>query len=190
VLEEGPSADVDAPGGVADSPQALLVVDDECVCVEVSLGACRLLGSGRAEVVGLGLSELLEPGSRDRFAASWPGARELGGQLGTFAFRAPPSVVEMGATVTAQILPSRHLIGLEPAAAPVEPRGLRAPSAREREVLDLLADGATDGQIALALQLSPATVQSHVRNAKAKLGARTRAQAVALALRRGLIGTH
>ena len=37
------------------------------------------------------------------------------------------------------------------------------------------------------LALSPATVQTHVRNAKAKLGARTRAQAVALALQRGLI---
>jgi len=37
------------------------------------------------------------------------------------------------------------------------------------------------------LELSPATVQTHVRNAKAKLGARTRAQAVALAIRSGLI---
>jgi DNA-binding CsgD family transcriptional regulator len=37
------------------------------------------------------------------------------------------------------------------------------------------------------LALSPATVQTHVRNAKAKLGARTRAQAVALSLQRGLI---
>ena len=64
----------------------------------------------------------------------------------------------------------------------------REPTAREREVLDLLADGATDDQIAALLQLSPATVQTHVRNAKAKLGARTRAQAVALALHRGLIG--
>ena len=66
---------------------------------------------------------------------------------------------------------------------------MREPSAREREVLGLLADGATDGQIAVRLELSPATVQTHVRNAKAKLGARTRAQAVALALQRGLIGT-
>jgi two-component system nitrate/nitrite response regulator NarL len=75
------------------------------------------------------------------------------------------------------------------AESPAEPRGPRAPSAREREVLDLLAEGATDGEIATVLELSPATVQSHVRNAKAKLGARTRVQAVALALRRGLIGS-
>jgi DNA-binding CsgD family transcriptional regulator len=63
----------------------------------------------------------------------------------------------------------------------------RQPSRREREVLALLAGGATDAQIAVELELSPATVQTHVRNAKAKLGARTRAQAVALALVSGLI---
>jgi DNA-binding CsgD family transcriptional regulator len=63
----------------------------------------------------------------------------------------------------------------------------REPSAREREVLALLASGATDREIAQLLELSPATVQTHVRNAKAKLGARTRAQAVALALQRELI---
>ena len=56
-------------------------------------------------------------------------------------------------------------------------------------MLQLLAEGRTDSQIAELLELSPATVQTHVRNAKAKLGARTRAQAVAVSLRRGLIGT-
>ena len=54
-------------------------------------------------------------------------------------------------------------------------------------MLALLAGGRTDGQIAELLELSPATVQTHVRNAKAKLGARTRAQAVAIAFQRGLI---
>jgi DNA-binding CsgD family transcriptional regulator len=63
----------------------------------------------------------------------------------------------------------------------------RKPSRREREILALLARGSTDSQIAEQLGLSPATVQTHVRNAKAKLNARTRAQAVALALVGGLI---
>ena len=63
----------------------------------------------------------------------------------------------------------------------------RRPSQREREILTLLARGSTDVKIAETLGLSPATVQTHVRNAKAKLGARTRAQAVALALVGGLI---
>ena len=71
------------------------------------------------------------------------------------------------------------------AAADGTPR--RRPSQREREILALLARGSTDIQIAETLGLSPATVQTHVRNAKSKLGARTRAQAVAMALVGGLI---
>ena len=108
-------------------------------------------------------------------------------------------MVEVAATVTAEVLPSRHLITLDPASgageitererrfAEREPARPRAPSNRECEVLALLAGGRTDGQIAELLELSPATVQTHVRNAKAKLGARTRAQAVAIAFQRGLI---
>lgn len=53
-------------------------------------------------------------------------------------------------------------------------------SPREREILDLLADGMTGRQIATSLFLSPETVRTHVRNATGKLGAKTRVQAVAL----------
>jgi len=56
-------------------------------------------------------------------------------------------------------------------------------SPREREILHLLADGLTGQKIAEQLFLSPETVRTHVRNATAKLGAKTRVQAVALAVR-------
>lgn len=55
-------------------------------------------------------------------------------------------------------------------------------SEREREVLNLLAVGLTGEQIADRLYLSPETVRTHVRNARARLGARTRVEAVAKAL--------
>jgi DNA-binding CsgD family transcriptional regulator len=55
-------------------------------------------------------------------------------------------------------------------------------SAREREVVDLLAEGLSGAQIAERLVLSPETVRTHVRNAMNKLGASTRSQAVAIAL--------
>ena len=182
---------------MAGSSKALLVVDDECVCVEASLGACRLLGASRAELVGRPVDSMLEPASRERFAHVWMAFRDGGGHAEPFALEAPAAVVEVAATVTAAVLPSRHLITLDAGsrrtgvergrfAAP-EPPEPRAPTAREREVLELLAGGRTDGQIADLLELSPATVQTHVRNAKAKLGARTRAQAVAIALQRGMI---
>jgi len=58
---------------------------------------------------------------------------------------------------------------------------------REREVLRLVADGHTNERVAATLSISPETVQTHVRNAMAKLEAETRTQAVATALRRSLI---
>jgi DNA-binding NarL/FixJ family response regulator len=56
-------------------------------------------------------------------------------------------------------------------------------SERELEVLELLADGLNGQMIAGRLFLSPETVRTHVRNATAKLGARTRVQAVAMVVR-------
>ena len=193
-------------GRVAGSARAQLVVDDDCVCIEASLGACRMLGAARAELVGRPVEALLEAGSRERFAHVWMAFRGGGGHAEPFALEAPATVVEVAATVAANVLPGRHLITLDPASVgsrPVNgdgdgnrvasrrfappPEAPRAPTGRELEVIGLLAGGRTDGQIAELLELSPATVQTHVRNAKAKLGARTRAQAVAIALQRGLI---
>jgi DNA-binding CsgD family transcriptional regulator len=53
------------------------------------------------------------------------------------------------------------------------------------EILAFVALGSTSAQIADALALSPDTVRTHIRNAMQKLGARTRAQAIAIVMRRG-----
>jgi DNA-binding NarL/FixJ family response regulator len=60
-------------------------------------------------------------------------------------------------------------------------------SPREREILGLLAEGRTQGQIAGELVISPKTVATHIQHILSKLGVNTRAQAVALAFRRGLV---
>jgi DNA-binding NarL/FixJ family response regulator len=60
-------------------------------------------------------------------------------------------------------------------------------SNREREVLDLLAQGLTGEQVADQLFLSAETIKTHVRNAMAKLEAHTRVHAIAIALRQGEI---
>ena len=60
-------------------------------------------------------------------------------------------------------------------------------SAREREVLACIVEGMHDREIATRLCISPRTVQSHVLGILNKLGARSRPEAVAIALRNDLI---
>jgi pimeloyl-ACP methyl ester carboxylesterase/DNA-binding CsgD family transcriptional regulator len=58
--------------------------------------------------------------------------------------------------------------------------GVEALTDRERQVLTLVADGLTDGQIGERLVLSPHTVHRHVANARMKLGVRSRAAAATI----------
>jgi DNA-binding NarL/FixJ family response regulator len=58
---------------------------------------------------------------------------------------------------------------------------------RERDVLRHLAEGKSNEQIGEALSISPQTVRTHVQKAMEKLGATTRVQAVAIALRESFI---
>lgn len=58
---------------------------------------------------------------------------------------------------------------------------------REFEVLQLLAEGQTQAQIARQLVISPRTVGTHIQNLLGKLNVHSRAQAVALAHRMGLV---
>ena len=60
-------------------------------------------------------------------------------------------------------------------------------TARECEVLRLIAEGLSDREIARRLVISPHTVHRHVANVRTKLGQPSRAAAVAHAVRRELI---
>ena len=60
-------------------------------------------------------------------------------------------------------------------------------TAREREILQLLADGMSNADVAEKLFISQETVKSHVRHILSKLEADTRTQAVAIALREAII---
>ncbi|HEX7464712.1 MAG TPA: response regulator transcription factor, partial [Actinomycetota bacterium] len=58
---------------------------------------------------------------------------------------------------------------------------------REREILQLLAQGTRNDDIARKLFISPQTVQTHVRNLLAKLGVHSKLEAVAFAVKHGAI---
>jgi PAS domain S-box-containing protein len=94
---------------------------------------------------------------------------------------------------TADVVPGLHMAVFAKGSNAVEtpkPLPLVRPSKltpREREILQMIADGLTDREIAGRLTLSPATARTHARNLIGKLGAHTRAQAVAIGIRRGEI---
>jgi DNA-binding CsgD family transcriptional regulator len=189
------------PSGVTASSVAMIVVDDECRIAEASFGACRLLGRRREQILSRPLTDLLAPAAGDRFEGVWGAVQRTGGHAGPFELAWPHSIAPIDISVTAAVLPGRHLILLSATEVASSPNGSsagehptrrdrgasRGPTSRERQILSMLATGDTDAQIAGKLDLAPATVQTHVRNAKAKLGARTRAQAVAMGLRQGII---
>jgi DNA-binding NarL/FixJ family response regulator len=81
-----------------------------------------------------------------------------------------------------------HMVGLgQTLFAPTSQLPAPLLSEREREVLDLIAAGSTNREIASTLYLSPHTVKEHTSAVYRKLGARNRADAVQRAQRLGLL---
>jgi DNA-binding NarL/FixJ family response regulator len=70
---------------------------------------------------------------------------------------------------------------------PMPPATAEPLTPREAEILGLLADGLANKEIAAQLRISAHTVKTHVQSLFAKLGADSRAEAVALGVRKGLI---
>jgi DNA-binding CsgD family transcriptional regulator len=74
-----------------------------------------------------------------------------------------------------------------PQRAPADPAALAALTAREREVLALVAGGLSNDEIAASLVISKATARTHVSRIMTKVAARDRAQLVVLAYESGLV---
>jgi len=103
--------------------------------------------------------------------------------IASLAARAPggPGLPAPAAAARGQAAPGGPGSQLTPAA------GLARITEREREVLALVAQGLSNGEIASRLYLSPLTTKTHVSHILTKLGARDRAQLVVLAYESGLV---
>ena len=96
---------------------------------------------------------------------------------------------------SANVPPDTELVLVARAAPPVQRSATRVASdasvtslsRREREILALLADGLVNKQIAARLGISTNTVKTHLELLFEKLGVATRAEAVASAVKRGLL---
>ncbi len=91
------------------------------------------------------------------------------------------------ARATATRLGARPLVAELGVAAPSPGRNEGALTARESEIMGLVAQGRSNGEIARQLFISTKTVSVHVSNILAKLGAAGRTEAAAIARREGLL---
>ena len=177
------------------APVALLAADDHRRIVRVNTHWCELTGYASDAATASRLDDILAPESRPGIEMRWSDLLTTGLATARVVILRPDGArlaVRYGAF--ANVVPGVHVGAYfaEPGQegrAPRLPRARRAGqlTRREQESLRLVAMGMTTTAAAEQLGISPETVRTHVRNAMNKLGARTRAQAIAVAMRDGEI---
>lgn len=193
VLAETPDAGRPATGDLRalfeKAPAPTVVLDDNARILDANAAACALFGLGAQRLRGRNVFEFVAAESVGRATEFWRAALARGqGEdelpLVSHTGERHP-VVEVRAR--ADVAGGRHMAVL----ITERRRGAKAGAARltprEREVFRLLAAGLTARGIGDRLGISPNTVRTHVQNGTVKLEARSRVQAVAVAVALGEI---
>jgi len=181
------------------SRNAMVLLDSHRLHVEVNGAYLKLVGYRREELIGRPIFEHVLGGAQ-LSAAEWKAAlashRTTGeGQL----LCADQTIVSVQWAATTEVVTGRRLVLLVALSTSrwgrrfrrtmTPERELEPLSAREREIVRLVALGNTGPEIAAELGIAHDTVRTHARNAMEKLGARSRAHLVAKALGEGLVLT-
>jgi DNA-binding CsgD family transcriptional regulator len=200
----GSQAAVHLRAGFDRSRHPMLITDDQRRWVTANGPARQLLGLSAVDLPWRTMDEFTTAGGRRQLEEQWQAFLTSGAAEGWYELSiADRGTVRVEFSAIAHVLPSRHLaVFIEPdpdhepsertakeaiwAAVPAG-GGRSQLTARERQVITLIAGGAQSGEIGANLFLSPETVNSHAHNAMVKLGAHTRAHAVAIALVTGQI---
>jgi DNA-binding CsgD family transcriptional regulator len=172
----------------------MVLVDSRRIVVDAN-GAClKLLGTRRNEMVGRPMWERVAGGplatpaewdtmlSEGRFAGEAELICGSGDRVGVQWGATVETVTGHRRILFVALSTSRWGARFRRATGDDAPRGL---SDREQEVVRHVAGGSSGPEIAEELQISHDTVRTHVRNAMAKTGARSRAHLVAKALGNG-----
>jgi two-component system nitrate/nitrite response regulator NarL len=187
-IEESPRLKV--VGQAASAPEATAKI--ESVVPDVAVLDLKMPGDGREVLAAvrskglatrvLFLSEYVDTASV-LSAVSGGASGYLAKGSEAAAIRDAILEVARGGTTLSTDAQRALLAGLEAR----EQVALSSVTPRELELLELLADGLSNADIAARLFVSPETVKAHLRNLFGKLGVSDRTSAVATALRRGLI---
>lgn len=174
----------------------MVLIDEKRNHVDVNGAYLTLLGYRRDQILGRPVYSLIVGGPRAS-EAEWHAAISQGQFTGhTEMRRADGTLVAIQYAATTEVVTGRYLVLFVILTSSrwgsrfrrtIPSGGESAPlSAREREVVRLVALGYTSPEIADTLHITCDTVRTHVRNAMGKLQARSRAHLVAKALAEGV----
>jgi PAS domain S-box-containing protein len=177
-----------------DGPVAAVAIDALGRLADVNPAFCKLAGRDAPALIGREASEVLADAG-DAYEPPWQSGADRPGPVTAARRVARPDGTHVPVQLTASLVrdaggaPLQWLCQLAPrtiSEVASLPSG-EPLSYRERQVLGLLARGHDGPAIAERLGLAPETVRSYANSAREKTGAKTRTEAVALALVRGEI---
>ena len=207
----GASADDEALWAIfSQSRNPMLLADDDRRYVNANPAALALLGYDLTTLRTMRIDDITIPEYRPFLDDIWGAFLERGGSIGRFAvLRSDGTRVDIEFNATADVVPGLHLSLFINPSVTGEAQGLdddegddksfdepvQAVAARtgallspvEKKVMTLLALGLSWHEVADEMGLGPADVREAMQSAMQKLGARTRAHAVSIAIRAGEI---
>jgi PAS domain S-box-containing protein len=191
-----PSVQTGLLGHAADAaPAALFVVHESGRLVGANRYACAMLGYDREELLDRTVDDLVAwsdlASVLDDGEAGVASLRRRDGTTVTVRCRARLARTD-GLSVLAWVAQPLRVLPADAESPGAARRGRRVRgsdelTARETEILQLMAHGFENAEISRRLFISRETVKTHVRRVLHKLHARSRTHAVALAIRHGLI---
>jgi DNA-binding CsgD family transcriptional regulator len=175
----------------------MVIVNSERRFIEANLPARLVARLSLDELRARSIDDVTPPHMIGAVERAWARLRDTGFVAAHFEVMRPDqSRFDILYYALANVVPGLHMAAFAPTEGPGgEVRHLdeaasdlsQSLTRRETELLRLAAEGLSGPELAKALVLSPATVNTHFKNIHEKLQVRTRAGAVAKAMRLGLI---